>query len=113
MRQARGEGMKIEVDIDEGKLRELVVQRIEELFSNDARYRDTPVRDMVRRLVDESAVAAIQQANVNMSASLPALAAVAVERALQDDITAAAKRGLAVLRKLYAGFDPSKLTPEQ
>jgi hypothetical protein len=37
----------------------------------------------------------------------------AVERAAKEDIEKAAKRGLGALRRLYVGFDPAKLTPDQ
>jgi hypothetical protein len=32
---------------------------------------------------------------------------------VKDEIATAAKRGITALRKLYAGFDPAKLTADQ
>lgn len=46
-------------------------------------------------------------------AELPAMAVEAVRREIENEIGLAAKRGLKALSKLYAGFDPNKLTPEQ
>jgi hypothetical protein len=105
--------MQITVEISEEKFTNLVRQRIEELFSNDARFRETAVRDLLRIIVDEAAVTAVRIARDSIASELPAMATDAVRMAVKDDIEKAAKRGLGALRKLYAGFDPSKLTPEQ
>lgn len=105
--------MQITVEVPEDRVASLVRQRIDELFSNDARFRETGVRDLVRSIVDETATTAVKSARDAIAAELPAMATEAVKRAVKDDIEKAAKRGLGALRKLYAGFDPAKLTPEQ
>lgn len=105
--------MQITVDVSEDRVTQLVRQRIAELFSDDARFRDTGVRDVLRRIVDDAAVAAVRAARDSIAAELPALAAEAVRHAVEADIQAAARRGLGALRKLYAGFDPARLTTEQ
>lgn len=104
--------MQITVEVAEERVADLVRQRIAELFSDDARFRETGVRDLLRRIVDEAATTAVCSARDAIAAELPAIAAEAVRRAVKDDIEKTAKRGLGALRKLYAGFDPAKLTPE-
>lgn len=105
--------MKITVDVPESQVENLVKQRIAELFSDDSRYRETGVRELVRKIVDDAAVSAVQEAQKSMSAKFPALAEAAVTCATQEAIASAAKRGLKALSKLYDGFDPAKLTTEQ
>jgi len=105
--------MLITVDVSEQQIERLVRERIAELFSNDSRFRETGVRELLRRIVDETAVQAVRLARDGIMAELPAMASESVRLAVKDDIDKAAKRGLGVLRKLYAGFDPSKLTNEQ
>lgn len=105
--------MKITVEVSESRVSELVRQRIAELFSDDARYRDTGARELIRGIVDAAAVSAVAQARALIESELPALAADAVDRAVRADIESAAKRGMGTLRKLYAGRDPAKLPPEQ
>jgi hypothetical protein len=105
--------VQITVNIDDSKVADLVRERIGELFSADSRYRETSVRDHVRRLVDDAAVAAVRAASAEIAGQLPEMARQAVERQVREDIQAAAKRGLQALRKLYAGFDPAKLTDQQ
>lgn len=105
--------MQITVEVDESKIADLVRERIEELFSLDTRYRETGVREMVRKIVDDAAVNAVSQAEKSIEADLPAMAAEAVRRETENEIGLAAKRGMRALQKLYAGFDPKKLTPEQ
>jgi hypothetical protein len=96
--------MLITVDVSEQQMSKLVRERIEELFRNDS---------SLRKIVDEIAVAAVRSARDAMMSEFPAMASESVRLAVKDDIDKAAKRGLGVLRKLYAGFDPSKLTNEQ
>lgn len=105
--------MEITVTVDEEKIKNLVRERIAELFSQDSRFRETGVRELVRGIVDEAAVKAVQKARDAIADDLPKLAATAVDIAIREDIEKAAKRGIGALRKLYAGFDPTKLTPEQ
>lgn len=105
--------MQVTVEIPDGRIAELVRQRINELLSDDARYRETGVRALVREIVDKAAGEAVRQANDAISAELPTMAAEAVRRATHEEIERAAKRGLGALRKLYAGFDPARLTQEQ
>ena len=105
--------MQITVEVDESKIADLVRERIAELFSQDARYRETGVREEVRRIVDGAAVKAVSQAEKSIEAELPAMAAEAVRRETENEIGLAAKRGLKALSKLYAGFDPKTLTPDQ
>ena len=105
--------MQITVEVNEGQIRALVKERIAELFSQDSRYRETAVREHVRKIVDDAAIAAVRGAEEAIAADLPAIAAEAVLRETENEIGLAAKRGLKALSKLYAGFDPSKLTPEQ
>ena len=105
--------MNITVEISEELVGNLVRQRIDELFNDDPRYRETGVRELLRRIVDETATTAVRSAREAIANELPAIASEAVHRAVKEDIEKAAKRGLAALRKLYAGFDPSKLTPAQ
>lgn len=105
--------MQITVDIEERRVADLVRGRIAELLSDDARYRGTPVRDLLRRMVDDAATTAVRAARDAIAAELPAMAAEAVRAAIKNEIDRAAKRGMGALRKLFAGFDPSKLTPEQ
>ncbi len=87
--------MQNTVEVAEERVANLVRQRIAEPFSYDARFRETGVRDLLRRIVDEAATTAVRSARD----------AIAIEKAT--------KRGLVALRKLYAGFDPAKLKPEQ
>lgn len=105
--------MKLEIEVPEHKISEMVKTRIDELFSTDARYRETRVRDLVMAIVDEAAVSAVRSARNEISAKLPEMARESVARMLAIEIDNAAKRGLSALRKLYAGFDPSKLTDDQ
>jgi hypothetical protein len=105
--------MKITVDVDDAAITDLVRERIFELFSTDGRYRETGVRDLLRKIVDDAAVAAVSKAQDAIADQLPALAQGAVQDATKDAIETAAKRGVKVLKKLYAGFDPAKLTPDQ
>ena len=105
--------MNVTVEINEARITELVRQRIGELFSDDSRFRETPARDLIRRLTDEAAVSAIKQARDKIADELPVMAEDALRVALKADMELAAKRGTAALRKLYAGFDPAKLLPEQ
>ena len=105
--------MQITVEVDEKQITRLVSQRIGELFSDDARYRDTSVRDAIRGIVDVAAQAAVEAARDAIKADLPAIATDAVHRAVRADIDKAAARGLAALKKLYVGFDPNQLTAEQ
>lgn len=105
--------MQITVDVNEERVADLVRQRLDELFSDDARYRDSGVRDQIRRLVDDAALGAVMAARDHIAGELPAMANAAVRREITDEMQRAAKRGLAMLRKLYAGFDPNKLAPEQ
>ena len=105
--------MKITVDVEESQICNLVKTRIAELFSTDARYRESRVRELINKIVDETAVSAVRQARDTIAGELPKLASEAVSRAIKLDMDKAATRGMGALRKLYAGFDPSKLTPEQ
>jgi len=105
--------MKITVEIAEERVAALVKERIAELFSSDSRYRETGVRNLVRGIVDDAAVSAVRTARDAVTAELPAMANEAVRHALQNEIELAAKRGFGALRKLYAGFDPNKLTTDQ
>ena len=105
--------MQITVEIDEQQLVMLVRGRIAELFSDDSRFRETSVRDLVRKIVDDAAVKAVVQARDAIAAELPAIATEAVRRGVIEEIGNAARRGLRVLHKLYAGFDPHELTEEQ
>jgi hypothetical protein len=105
--------MQITVEVSEERITTLVRQRIAELFSDDSRFRDSSVRDVLRRIVDEAATTAVREAQNSIAAELPAMAAAAVRNAVQDEIKKAAKRGAKTLRKLYAGFDPNGLTQEQ
>ena len=105
--------MQITVEISEVTITNLVRDRLAELFSDDSRYRATMVRDALRRIVDDAALIAVKNARDAIADKLPELASVAVERAIKNDIEKAAKRGIDALRKLFAGFDPNKLTLEQ
>jgi DNA invertase Pin-like site-specific DNA recombinase len=105
--------MQITVDVPEDRIRRLVAQRIDELFGDDARYRESRVRDLVRTIVDETAAVAVIAARDAIRHEFVQMAQDAVSEATRAEIAAAAKRGLAALRKLFAGFDPAKLTPEQ
>lgn len=105
--------MRITVEVPEEKVELLVRNRIAELFCSDSRFRETGVRELVRKIVDDSAVAAVRSATESIKTKLPAMASEAVNAATRNAIQDAAKRGLKALSKLYAGFDPSKLTVEQ
>ena len=105
--------MQITITIDDNALAKLAQERIDELLGDDARYRQTGPRDMLRRIVDEAAIEAVTKARAEIAEQLPTLAREAVRYAITDEIGKAAKRGVRALSKLYAGFDPSKITPEQ
>jgi histone H3/H4 len=105
--------MQITVDVSEERILALVRQRIAELFSDDARFRETNVRQLLRGIVDDGAVAAVSAARNMLAGKLADMARDAVELAVKDEIATAAKRGITALRKLYAGFDPAKLTADQ
>jgi hypothetical protein len=105
--------MEIIVTIPDDKIQQMVKQRLVELFGDDARYRETSAREMVRAIVDESAVAAVRSAREKVEADLPVIAEVAVREAIKNDIMLAAKRGIGALKKLFVGFDPAKLTEDQ
>jgi hypothetical protein len=105
--------MEITVHIPDDKIQSMVKQRLAELFGDDARYRDTSAREMVRAIVDESAVSAVKAAREKVEADLPTIAESAVRDAIKNDILLAAKRGIGALKKLFVGFDPAKLTEEQ
>ena len=91
--------MKIQVEVDDNKIRDLVITRIYELFGDDQRFRDTGVRDLIRRVVDDAAVSAVRLARDAIAGELPAMAQEAVRRAIKEDMDKAAKRGLAMLHK--------------
>jgi hypothetical protein len=105
--------MEIIVHVPDDKIQQMVKQRLDELFGDDARYRETSAREMVRAIVDESAVAAVRAAREKVEADLPVIAEVAVREAIKNDIMLAAKRGIGALKKVFVGFDPAKLTEDQ
>jgi hypothetical protein len=105
--------MQVTVEIPEQRITDMVRQRLAELFGDDARFRDSTARDTIRRIVDEAATDAVLQARDAIAGQLPELAAEATKTAIVAELDKAAKRGLVALRKLYAGFDPAKLTGAQ
>ena len=63
--------MQITVEVAEERVADLVRQRIAELFSDDARFRETGVRDLLRKIVDEAATTAVRSARDAIAAELP------------------------------------------
>jgi hypothetical protein len=104
--------MKIEVEIPEDKITRLVLDRIGELFSEDARYRETAVRTAMHRIVDETAERAVRDAADAIAKDIPEIAKRVVREAVERQMQNATQRGLSALKKLWVGFDPQKLTPE-
>jgi hypothetical protein len=104
--------MNITVEVSESEIAKLVRERIAELFSSDARYRETAVRGYVRSIVDHAAVEAVRGAQEAIASQLPEMAVDAVTRATKAEMEAAAKRGLRAFTKLNAGFNPNRMIPE-
>ena len=105
--------MQITVEVSESTLERLVKERVGELFSYDARYRSTPVREYVRGLVDEAAGAAVKTALESILPELKEYAIEAVRESTKNAMKNAACRGLKALKKLYSHFDPEKMTEDQ
>lgn len=105
--------MEIEVTIDERRIVSLVEQRVRELFSDDSRYRESGLRDLLRGIVDDAALEAVQAARDRITSEIPAIAVTALRDAVKLEMEKAAQRGLATLKKLFVGFDPRTMTDEQ
>ncbi len=105
--------MQVTLEIDERRFRDLAQARMDELFSDDARFRESPVRSMIRRITDDVAVEAVRQARLKIEIELPAMA----ETILREEIRAGMHREAAKMvrdmRKLYSGFDPAKLSEQE
>ena len=107
--------MQLTIEIDEGRLAELLKERVASLFRTDGGYRDDDAteRAQVRKLLNEAITPVLIAARDKIAGELPAIAEASLRAAAKYEIDLAAKRGLGVMRKLFAGFDPAKLTPEQ
>ena len=105
--------MQITINVDEGQIERMVRARVAELFSADARYREAGVRLTVNKFVDDAATEAVKEAWQNIKDKIPAMANQALTVAVNNEMTKAANRGLKMISKLFAGFDPKDLTPEQ
>lgn len=109
------ETISISVSVPVKRLQDFMRERVAELFGADARYRQTGVRDMIRRSVDSAAEHAVADALRAELPGLPALVCKAVRQALEAAVTdsarKAAREATAEWRKL--GLDPARMTLEQ
>jgi len=105
--------MQVTLEIDERRFRDLAQARMDELFSDDARFRESPVRSMIRRITDDVAVEAVRQARERIEIELPAMAETILREEIRAGMRKEAAKMVRGMRKLYSGFDPAKLSEQQ
>jgi hypothetical protein len=105
--------MKITVEVPEERISQIIQTRINELFSEDSRYRESDIRTTIHRIIDTYALEAVKSAKDRIELEIPTMASEAVKKTMQYEMDKTAKRGFGALSKLYSGFDPAKLTQEQ
>ena len=105
--------MQIVLEVDERRFRDLAQARMDELFSDDARFRESPVRSMIRRITDDVACEAVRQARAKIEIELPAMAETILREEIRAVMHREAARTVRDMRKLYGGLDPSKLTEKE
>jgi hypothetical protein len=105
--------MQVTLEIDERRFRDLAQARMDELFSDDARFRESPVRSMIRRITDDVAVEAVRQARERIEIELPAMAETILREEIRAGMRKEAAKMVRDMRKLYSGFDPAKLSEQE
>jgi hypothetical protein len=105
--------MQVTLEIDERRFRDLAQARMDELFSDDARFRESPVRSMIRRMTDEVACEAVKHAREKIEIELPAMAATILREEIRARMQMESAKIVRDVRKLYSGFDPAKLTEQE
>ena len=105
--------MQVTLEIDERRFRDLAQARMDELFSDDARFRESPVRSMIRRITDDVAVEAVRQARAKIEIELPAMAETILREEIREAMRRESKAHVRDMRKLYSGFDPARLSEQQ
>jgi hypothetical protein len=86
---------------------------MDELFSDDARFRESPVRSMIRRITDEVACEAVKQARAKIEIELPAMAETILREEIRAGMRKEAAKMVRDMRKLYSGFDPARLSEQE
>ena len=105
--------MQVTLEIDERRFRDLAQARMDELFSDDARFRESPVRSMIRRITDDVAVEAVRQARAKIEIELPAMAETILREEIREAMRRESKAHVRDMRKLYSGFDQARLCEQQ
>jgi hypothetical protein len=105
--------MQVTIEIDERRFRDLAQARMDELFSDDARFRESPVRSMIRRITDDVAVEAVKQARAKIEIELPAMAETILREEIREAMRRESKAHVREMRKLFGGFDPAKLSEQE
>ena len=101
--------MQLTINIDEARLTEILQEQASELFLSGYQH-DEPRREF-RKMIDQALGTAITE---NMKTiNVEEITAAAVRTAVKEEADKAAKRGLGVLRKQFAGFNPAKLPEDQ
>jgi sRNA-binding carbon storage regulator CsrA len=105
--------MQVTLEIDERRFRDLAQARMDELFSDDARFRESPVRSMIRRITDDVAVEVVRQARAKIEIELPAMAETILREEIRAGMRKEAAKMVRDMRKLYSGFDPARLSEQE
>lgn len=101
--------MDITVTIDDERIKTMVRERIAELTGDDSRYRDTPLRQGLRRLTDE----ALQErmASAALTDAIKRIVGEQMDAALDKAMRAAVDTRTA--RMVRLGFTPDRMSDEE
>ena len=101
--------MKITVEIDDAAIEREVKVRVNELFSEDARYRNTSARELIRNRVDAAIVASDMPQLI--AAMLPDISRTVLQECIAESLRRSARKHLREMTK--CGFNLELLTPEE
>jgi cation transport ATPase len=101
--------MKITVEIDDAAIEREVKVRVHELFSEDARYRNTSARELIRRSVDTAIVGSDMTQLI--AAMLPDISRTVLTECIADALRRSARARLREMTK--CGFNIELLTDDE
>ena len=101
--------MKITVEIEDAAIEREVKVRVHELFSEDARYRNTTARELIRSRVDAAIVASDMPQLI--AAMLPDISRTVLQECIAESLKRSARAHLREMTK--CGFNLELLTDDE
>jgi hypothetical protein len=101
--------MKITVEIEDAAIEREVKVRVHELFSEDARYRNTTARELIRSRVDAAIVASDMPQLI--AAMLPDISRTVLQECIAESLKRSARAHLRKMTK--CGFNLELLTDDE